>query len=92
MRHLPPEWTELASRGVSLRIGSCNSKGVPSIGRALAAEVLPDGRIKVLLEGQTCEEVLEGVRDTGQVALVMALPSNHRTLHLKGCDGEVSSA
>ena len=92
MLRLPPEWTDHSTAGVSLRVGSCNRVGDPAIGRGLAAEVLPDGRVRVLVEGQACQEVLAGVRETGQIALVMGLPANHRTLHLKGRDGAVSSA
>jgi hypothetical protein len=92
MPQLPPEWTEHFSAGVSLRVGSCSRDGEPAIGRGLAAELLPGGRVRVLLEGQACIEVLDGVRETGRISLVMGLPSNHRTLHLKGGDGIVSSA
>jgi hypothetical protein len=92
MPRLPPEWIDHLSAGVSLRLGSCNRLGDPAIGRGLAAELLADGRVRVLMEGQACAEVLQGVRDTGRISAVMGLPSTHRTLHVKGSDGVVSSA
>lgn len=92
MARLPADWTDHLSAGVSLRLGSCNCQGEPAIGRGLAAELLANGRVRVLMEGQACAEVLQGVRETGRISVVMALPSTHRTLHLKGGDGAVSSA
>jgi hypothetical protein len=92
MARLPPDWTDHFSAGVSLRLGSCSRDGEPAIGRGLAAELLPDGRVRALMEGQACTEVLQGVRDTGHISIVMGLPSTHRTLHLKGSDGVVGSA
>jgi hypothetical protein len=92
MARLPPDWTDHFSAGVSLRLGSCSRDGEPAIGRGLAAELLPDGRVRALMEGQACTEVLQGVRDTGRISIVMGLPSTHRTLHLKGSDGVVGSA
>lgn len=92
MARLPADWTDHLSAGVSLRLGSCNRQGEPAIGRGLAAELLADGRVRALMEGQACAEVLQGVRETGRISVVMALPSTLRTLHLKGRDGAVSSA
>jgi len=92
MPRLPPEWTDHLSAGVSLRLGSCNRLGEPAIGRGLAVELLPDGRLRALMEGQACIEVLQCVRETGRISVVMGLPSTHRTLHVKGSDGVVSSA
>jgi hypothetical protein len=92
MARLPPDWIDHVSAGVSLRLGSCNRDGEPAIGRGLAAELLADGRVRTLMEGQACAEVLQGVRETGRIAVVMGLPSTHRTLHVKGHDAVVSSA
>lgn len=92
MPRLPPEWTDHVSAGVSLRVGSCSPQGEPAIGRGLAAECLPDGRVRVLVEGQACVEVLQGVRETGRISVVMGLPSTQRSLHVKGSDGVVDRA
>jgi hypothetical protein len=92
MPRLPLEWTDHLSAGVSLRLGSCSRSGEPAIGRGLAAELLPDGRVRTLVEGQACAEVLQGVRETGRISVVMGLPSTYRTLHIKGGNGVVSTA
>jgi hypothetical protein len=92
MARLPRDWTDHLSAGVSLRVGSCNLRGEPAIGRGLATELLSDGRVRVLMEGQACAEVLQGVSETARVSVVMGLPSTQRTLHLKGGDCVVSSA
>ena len=92
MARLPSQWTEHFSAGVSLRVGSCSRDGEPAIGRGLAAELLPDGKVRTLMEGQACAEVLQGVHETGRISVVMGLPSTHRTLHIKGSDGVVASA
>ncbi len=92
MPHLPAEWRELITSGVSHRLGSCSRDGQPAVARGLAAEVLPDGRMRVLLDRQAGIEVLQAIGQTGQVALVMGRPSTYRTLHLKGQDGTVAQA
>lgn len=92
MPTLPPEWLPHFANGVSHRIGSCTAAGEPRICIALAADVLDDGRVLVLLGARTGRDVLAAVRETGQVALVLSQPMSHRTLHLKGSDAEVAAA
>ena len=48
MPQLPPEWIAHFKAGPSLRLGSCSASGRPGITKALAADVLPDGRVMVL--------------------------------------------
>lgn len=88
MPHLPPEWLPHFSAGVSHRLGTCSRNGRPGICRALGADVLPDGRVIVLVAREAGSQALEAIRETGRVALVLALPFTHRTLHLKGDDAE----
>ena len=92
MPTLPPEWIAHIASGVSHRLGSCSRNGRPGICRALAADVLPDGRMLVLTAGTLAAEVLESIRETAHVAAVFGRPMTHRTLHVKGRDACVAAA
>ena len=92
MPTLPPEWIAHIASGVSHRLGSCSRNGRPGICRALAADVLPDGRMLVLTAGTLAAEVLESIRETAHVAAVFGRPMTHRTLHVKGRDARVAAA
>lgn len=89
MPQLPPEWADHLESGVSHRLGSSHADGRPEICRALAARALADGRVEVLLASEVGDQLLAAVMATGRVAYVAAQPGSHRTLHLKGVDGEV---
>jgi hypothetical protein len=92
LAHLPPDWTQHLSAGSSVRLGSCRSDGRPAICRALGADLLPDGRMLILAAAGPAADVLEGIRETSQVAAVLGLPMTHRTLHVKGRDACVGLA
>lgn len=89
MPTLPPEWLPHFSSGLSHRLGTCSSSGRPGICRALGADVLPDGRVIVLVARDASGQTVDAIRETGKLALVLARPSTHRTLHIKGNDAEV---
>ena len=89
MPQLPPEWIAHFKAGPSLRLGSCSASGRPGITKALAADVLPDGRVMVLASRRVGADVLEAIAETGQVALALGLPTNYVTLHVKGRDAQV---
>jgi hypothetical protein len=86
---LPPEWLPHFSAGISHRLGTCSRSGRPGICRGVGADVLPDGRVIVLVARDVGGPALAAVEETGQVALVLARPFTHRTLHLKGHDAEI---
>ncbi|MFZ5549660.1 MAG: hypothetical protein ACOZJX_13265 [Pseudomonadota bacterium] len=92
MPTLPAEWLPHFTDGVSHRIGSCTAAGEPCLCAALAADLLDDGRVLVLLGAHAGRDVLAAIRETGQVAVVLGQPLSHRTLHLKGSDAEVLPA
>lgn len=83
---LPPDWITHIESGVSHRLGGCHADGRPEICRALAAHVLSDGQIEVLLSADIGEHLLAAVDATRQVAYVAAQPGSNRTLHMKGRD------
>lgn len=92
MPRLPPEWHAHIEGGVSHRVGSCDRDGQPALCRALAAEVLDDGRLRVLLDRAAGREVVQAVEQTARVAVVMGMPTTHRTLHVVGRDAVVAPA
>jgi hypothetical protein len=92
MARLPPHWISHFGDGISTRVAACTPEGRPEISRALAAQVLADGRIEILLPRDVGDRVLAAVRATAQVAVVTAVPLTHRTLHLKGRDAVVTPA
>lgn len=92
MPKLPPHWAAHLESGVSHRLGSSHADGQPEICRGLAAQVLADGRVEVLLAIDTGDRLLDAVRASGRIAYVAAQPGSHRTLHVKGVDAEVLAA
>jgi hypothetical protein len=89
---LPPHWIAHLGHGCASRLGACARDGRPEICRALASQVLADGRVEVLVARDVGAPVLQAIRQTGQVAYVATVPLTHRTLHVKGRDGEVADA
>ncbi|MFP5460954.1 MAG: hypothetical protein ACLGII_05195 [Gammaproteobacteria bacterium] len=89
MPTLPAEWIEHFPRLTSYRLGACDPEGRPSVCRALAAQLLADGRVRVLMTGDAGPRVLDAIRATGQVAALMVSPETNRTLHMKGRDAVV---
>lgn len=92
MPRLPPDWAAHLESGVSHRLGSSHADGQPEICRALAAQVLVDGRVEVLLAADVGESLLAAAQASGRIAYVAAQPGSHRTLHVKGVDAEVFAA
>jgi hypothetical protein len=85
---LPATWTSHLDEGISYRIGSCTAEGEPQLVRAVGAQVLPDGRMEVLVAREPGGAVLRALEATRQVALAAGRPMTHRTLHVKGHDAE----
>ena len=92
MSTLPPELVEFLGTGVAHQIGACDRGGRPSICRALGATVDEQGRLVVMLSGESGYEVLDAIRATGLVSAVFVQPSTYRTLHVKGRDAHVGPA
>jgi hypothetical protein len=76
--------------GVSISLAACGPDRPPSMSRGLGCKVFDDGRrVGVFLKRSQSADLLANIRDTGKVANVFSLPSNHRTLQLKGVDARV---
>ncbi|MGS1011759.1 hypothetical protein [Achromobacter anxifer] len=89
---LPAEWSLCLPMLPSLRLGSCDRDGNPHVCRALAADMLPDGRILVLMAEHAAPLVVAAIRETAQIAMLATSPRTNRTLHIKGCDARVEPA
>ncbi|MFJ3460602.1 hypothetical protein [Achromobacter spanius] len=92
MPRLPADWSLSLPALPSLRLGSCDHAGNPQVGRALALDELPDGRLMVLVAERAAPRVLAALRETARVALLATSPRNNRTLHVKGRDACVTPA
>jgi adenylate cyclase len=92
MPRLPDAWIALLSSGVSYRIAACDADGKPQMRRAMAAQILGDGRLEVLVPRQLGAALLGAVRLRREVALTVGHPQTNRTMQLKGRDAEVAPA
>lgn len=92
MARLTDDMLDFLASGVAHQVGACAVDGSPLICRALAAEALADGRLRVLMSAVQGFELLDAVRTNGRVALCVVAPCDYRAVHLKGRDGQVSTA
>ncbi len=92
MPQLTADMAAFIAQGVAHQVGACTPEGRPCISRALAARVEGDGRVMLLVSGESAYEVLEAIRATARVAVNFTLPENFRSLHLKGIDAVVEPA
>lgn len=83
---------QFLASGVAHQVGGCTADGRPLICRAVAAEALDDGRLRVLISGVQGAELLDAIRLNGRVALCLVGPGDYRAIHLKGRDAQVSTA
>lgn len=86
---LTQEMIDLLAAGVAHQIGACTLSGRPVLCRGLAAQVEADGRMVVVVCGQSGFEVLDAIRETGRVSVNFTLPENFRSLNLTGRDATV---
>lgn len=87
---LTQDLIDFLEQGVSHQVGACSLDGRPTLCRALAARVEPDGRLAVVLSGESGFEVLDAVRETRRVALNLTLPETYRSVSLLGRDAEIA--
>lgn len=88
---LDPETAAFIQTGVSISLAACGRNRLPSMSRALGCKLSEDGReIRVFLRRSQSLALLDHIQDSGQVANVFSLPSNNRTLQLKGSDAHVT--
>ena len=84
---LDPELVAFTQQGVSMHVASCSADGVASLCRPVGIRISGDrDRVTVLLLASQAGELLADFGTNGRVALVVTLPTTHRTVQLKGDD------
>lgn len=70
--------------GVSTIVSSCDAALRPSMMRAMASTITPDGRlVTVYLARRQSRQLLQDIAASGTLAVVFSQPSSNRTLQLK---------
>lgn len=78
--------------GVSVVVGACDGKRMPTAVRATGCRVSADlRRVSVFLSATQGARLLECLRENRSIAVVFSQPSTHRTVQLKGRDTEIST-
>ena len=87
---LDEELVAFMQGGISMHAASRDAGNVPNLSRGLAVRVSKDRtRVTVFLLASHSAAMLADFRDNGAIALVVTLPSSHRTVQLKGCDAAI---
>jgi hypothetical protein len=90
---LLPEHVAWINAGVSGIVASRSATSQPSIARALALSMRPDGRkLTALLRPDQSRELLSDLQAGRPMAIVLSQPSTNRTLQLKASRARVRSA
>jgi hypothetical protein len=87
---LDPELVAFTQGGVSMHAASRDSHHVAQLSRALGCRISDDRtRVTVFLLASHSGAMLADYQANGQIALVITLPSTHRTVQLKGADATI---
>jgi hypothetical protein len=89
---LTQDMIELLAAGVAHQVGACSAQGRPLLCRGLAAEVEENGKMVVILSGESAFEVLAAIRENGRVSVNVTYPKNFRSLNWAGRDATVARA
>lgn len=80
----------IQGNGTSMHAASRDAANVANLARPLACRVSPDRtRVTVLLLASHAGAMLADYRANRRIALVVTLPSTHRTVQLKGDDAAI---
>ena len=87
---LEPELVAFTEGGVSLHAASRDANNVAQLSRPLGCRISDDRtRVTVFLLASHSGAMLADYRANGQIAVVITLPSSHRTVQLKGTDAAI---
>ena len=77
--------------GISMHAASVGPDNVPRIARAAGVRVADDRRsVTIYVVESQATELIEGLRETGRIAVAFTKPRSHRTVQLKGNDARVA--
>lgn len=77
-------------RFTSMSVAARDARNRPVVGRALGCRVSADrSKITVFLSAGRAAQLLECLRQNGQIALAITRPSTHETLQFKGTVGDI---
>jgi len=85
---LTDDMIQLLSAGVAHQVGGCMNDGRPVVCRGLAAQH-EAGRLLVIISSVSGFEVLEAIRQNGNIAVNLTLPENYRSISFIGSDAVV---
>ena len=74
--------------GVAHQVGGCTNAGRPVVCRGMAAQH-EAGRLLVIISSESGFEVLDAIRQNGNIAVNVTLPSNYRSMSFVGNDAIV---
>ena len=85
---LTDEMIAMLAAGVAHQVGGCTNAGRPVVCRGMAAQH-EAGRLLVIISSESGFEVLDAIRQNGNIALNITLPSNYRSISFIGNDAIV---
>jgi len=85
---LTDDMIRLLSAGVAHQVGGCTNAGRPVVCRGMAAQH-EAGRLLVIISSESGFEVLDAIRQNGNIAVNVTLPENYRSLSFIGNDAVV---
>ena len=87
---LDAELVAFMQGGVSMHAASRDARNVPNLSRGLGLRISSDRtRVTVFLLASHSGAMLADFNANGRIALVVTLPSTHRTVQLKGEDASI---
>ena len=92
MPRLSQDLVEYLSAGLAHQVGACGADGQPHVVPALALMAEDDASLSVLLSALASPDLLDAVRATKQVSVVLCHPTTMRTIQIKGADATVHLA
>ncbi|MBS0608796.1 MAG: hypothetical protein JSS19_05505 [Proteobacteria bacterium] len=90
---LSPAHIALVDSGVSAIVASRSADLRPSVMRAMASRISPDGhRVTVFLRPSQSQQLLADIAAGGPIAVVFSDPPSNRTLQLKAASAQMRPA
>lgn len=81
---LTPELEAFCQSGLSVIVAAGLAGEAPVAGLGCGCRVLPDGRMRVLIEERANAAVIEIIRRGGSLAVTFGEPITHRSIQVKG--------